>query len=267
VTGVLGKTAEFRRRLVRSCQYLDRLGFASAWPFIVGELFNRVRVRQVSLSGENLHLRTGTSDLYVAADSLLDGEFRDIFHPRPRIIVDAGANIGTSSIFFARNFPEARVFAIEPARENYELLLKNVAGHGNIVPVKAALWDSTCQKVLRDRHTGPWGYTLAEGGDTASTGQLVECKSLPQFMREQDIPSIDILKIDIEGGEKVLFESSAEWISRVDVISIELHDRIVMGCSRAFYLATRDFACFAQSGEKVIAYRLPFSPEPGPGSA
>jgi hypothetical protein len=38
-------------------------------------------------------------------------------------------------------------------------------------------------------------------------------------------------------------------------MTVELHDRISMGCTRAFYLATKDFDVFEIHGEKITAYR------------
>jgi len=74
-------------------------------------------------------------------------------------------------------------------------------------------------------------------------------------MNEHGIESIDLLKMDIEGGEKDVLENSQEWIGSVSAMTIELHDGISMGCSRAFYLATKDFKVFETHGEKVTAYR------------
>ena len=70
------------------------------------------------------------------------------------------------------------------------------------------------------------------------------------------IESIDLLKMDIEGGEKDVLENAQGWIDCVDTITVELHDRICMGCDRAFYLATKDFVRFEKQGEKVTAYRI-----------
>jgi hypothetical protein len=66
--------------------------------------------------------------------------------------------------------------------------------------------------------------------------------SVADLMRSFDLDHIDVLKLDIEGSEKEVFEDSAEWIDRVSAIAIELHDRFKSGCSRAFYAATTGFA-------------------------
>ena len=53
------------------------------------------------------------------------------------------------------------------------------------------------------------------------------------------IDTIDFLKIDIEGTEKILFDDihSSIWIDKCKLVSCELHDRFVEGCSNSFHTA------------------------------
>ncbi len=74
-------------------------------------------------------------------------------------------------------------------------------------------------------------------------------------MEKYSIDKIDLLKMDIEGGEKNVLENSSDWIDSVDIITVELHDRICVGCDRAFYLSTKDFKTFEKHGEKITAYK------------
>ncbi|GFO55064.1 hypothetical protein GMSM_20710 [Geomonas sp. Red276] len=214
------------------------------------------KVVDVTVGGENLRIRAGSSDLEVAISSLHLEEYGDISWPHASVIVDAGANIGTSAIYFARRFPEATVYAIEPEEDNFRLLVENTASYGNIVPIRAALWGTRCSRKIKNRQTGPWGYTVADtDGAAEATGQEIDCITMATLLADFGLERIDILKIDIEGGEKEVFEASASWIDKVDVVAAELHDRITMGCDRAFYLATKDFLRFDKHGEKVTAYR------------
>jgi hypothetical protein len=56
-------------------------------------------------------------------------------------------------------------------------------------------------------------------------------------MKEYTIDKIDVLKIDIEGSEKEVFENSSQWINLVNVFFIELHDRMKDGCAKSFFNA------------------------------
>lgn len=53
---------------------------------------------------------------------------------------------------------------------------------------------------------------------------IVSSFSIPFIMNKFDIDSIDILKVDVEGAEKVLVESNKEWLNKVKIILIELHE-------------------------------------------
>ena len=243
--------------IIESLNYFSRLiGIRAALYFLISELLKRESLMLVEIAGEKIYIRTIRSELKLAVNCLLYEEFGGIESNSPSIIIDAGANIGASTVYFAKRYPEARIIAIEPEQENYEILVKNTSRHQNIVTIKAALWYEKDTRTIRHRFTGPWGYTVSTTDYAAeSTGQEVDCITIPSIMNDYHIEYIDILKMDIEGGEKSVFEYADDWIDKVAIVTVELHDRIVMGSSKAFYLATQEFPRFELSGEKIIAYR------------
>lgn len=74
-------------------------------------------------------------------------------------------------------------------------------------------------------------------------------------MDEHDCSYIDILKIDIEGSEKELFENPTPWVDKVGMIVIELHDHFKAGCSSSVYSSTKDFQVASCKGETTILLR------------
>jgi FkbM family methyltransferase len=247
---------KIKRKLRKFLRYPKIINGFDAYICILDEIFGREIVRPITINGYQLYIRTNTPDLNVAISSLCDKEYDHLNLSNPRIIIDAGANIGTSSIFFARKYPDARIFAVEPETSNFELLKKNTRNYDNIVPIKAAIWSKNCTRTIQNRFTGHWGYTVSETTNRIeSTGQEINCKTINTLMNEHEIELIDLLKMDIEGGEKDVLENSQDWIDSVDTITVELHDRICMGCDRACYLATKDFAKLEKHGEKITAYR------------
>lgn len=232
------------------------IGLRDALLITLFKALRREVTLSVSIGGETIHIRTATSDLKVALSCLADGEYRDIRCENARVIVDAGANIGASTIFFARRYPQATVYAIEPEQSNFALLARNTSHLNNVVPIRAALWGCDETRELHNRLSGHWGYTIAETGNrTEATGQEISCITLATLIAQHGAREIDLLKVDIEGGEKAVFESSGPWIHKVRVITVELHDRICAGCTDAFATATAHFKRFETAGEKVTAYR------------
>jgi hypothetical protein len=83
----------------------------------------------------------------------------------------------------------------------------------------------------------------------------VPCVGVEELLEELGTDRLDLLKIDIEGGEVEVFDAARSWIDRVDVLVAELHDRLRRGCSRAFYTATAGFPHETYRGENVFVWR------------
>lgn len=177
----------------------------------------------------------------------------------PACIVDAGANIGLASIYFANRFPSARIIAIEPEQGNYELLRANLAPYPQVTALQAALWHRNEEICLVDPGLGNWGFTIEGGGD-GRTGShpirhRVKAVTMDWILNAFELDRIDILKIDIEGAEKEVFADTSAWIDRVDAIIIELHERYKKGCNRSFYCGSPGFAHEWTRGENVYLSR------------
>ncbi len=232
------------------------LPFVDACRFAWATLTKKSTVLDTSFCGIPLSLRTNSPDLLVSYSALFKNEFASIKTDSPKVILDAGANIGTTSIAFARQYPEAEILAVEMEPENLELLRRNTKSFPNIKVIPMAITGHSGERVIKDRNTGQWGYTIAESADNAeNTTHTVSCVTIDQLMAAHGITHIDILKMDIEGAEKEIFETGGQWLGKTESIAIELHERIAPGCSRAFYLATEQFEHVENHGEKVVLYR------------
>lgn len=243
-------------KLRKTLGLFRRLSFRDALVCAIDELTCREVVRTVKFRDVDLTLRTYSPDLLVAFSCLQDSKYKSLKLQDPAVIIDGGANIGASSIYFAKRFPAARIIAVEPEATNYALLLRNTQRYANITCVNAAIWGSEGVRDISNRMTGHWGYTVSETQKpSAPTGQAIQCLTISNLMDQFGIPKIDLLKLDIEGGEKDVLQNASGWIGSVDTLTVELHDRICPGCTEAFRSATSDFSKFESHGEKVTAYR------------
>lgn len=149
-------------------------------------------------------------------------------------IIDAGANVGFTSIFLATNFPEARIVGIEPDAENFKMLEQNVAANVSVpyVLLKKALWKNSGTVAMSDsfRDHREWSRQVVETTATASkTSAQLEGIPLNELFQIVGTGLIDILKIDIEGAEKEVFsdyDGSVEVLKNVKFLIIELHDEV-----------------------------------------
>jgi len=221
--------------------------------------------------GHPIWLRATSSDLVTYRHIFALQEYGFPVTKAPRVIVDAGANIGLASLYFANRFPDARVIAVEPAAGNVPLLKKNAAPYPHIQVVDAALWKENTELDLVDPGMGFWAFRTVEHDARPSGGRgakhSVNAMTVNALLDTCGVDFIDVFKIDIEGAEVELFEHAASWLDRVGVIVIELHDRMRPGCSRTVFRATAGFEVAWEQGEYVFLARQGACASPPPGSA
>lgn len=230
----------------------------SSLRYFINSLLRRRMAQRVTLAGESIIIRSKSHDLDVALSCLRDGEFQPAISastPRHKLIVDAGGYIGTAAIAFARAFPDSTVVTLEPSPINFPLLAENVRPYKNIIPLQKALSNHDDHMELFDRNAGEWGFTTIKQASESCSSSTIECVSIPTLLKTLGYAGIDILKLDIEGGEKPLLESNTEWLDNVDLLIAELHDRIAAGCTDVFNAATQSMREVFCGGEKVMVVR------------
>lgn len=182
--------------------------------------------------------RAGTSDCDVVRQIFVDDELGfDISRP-PATIVDAGANIGLASIRFAQRWPDAIIHAIELDPANFELLQRNVAPYPGITPHLAALWGNDGEVAIDNPGQAAWA--LRARSDIAPGEQAIRAITVDTLRHETSIERINLLKIDIEGGERDVFAGRTDWLDAVDCIAIELHPGFTPDCTEVFDHAMRN---------------------------
>lgn len=204
-----------------------------------------------------VHVRVPSTDLRVYEQVILRQEYDFPAQRAPSFIVDAGANIGLASVFFANRYPNARILSLEPEKSNYDMLVRNAAPYPNIKPVRGALWSQTAELNVIDPGFGSWGFQVGaqNGVSSVASDKSVHAFTVETIMRDFGVEKIDILKIDIEGSELEIFQTANRWIDKVDSLVVELHEQLRPGCSRAFYNATNDFEHEWLQGELVCLTR------------
>ncbi len=141
----------------------------------------------------------------------------ETFLERGMVVVDVGAHIGYFSLIAARRVgPVGKVYAFEPAPENYALLVKNIElnGYRNIMPVRYAVanYEGDATYFL---HPDSVAHSLHAQTFGKPHGTIdVKVTTLDRFFAAQGWPPVHLVKLDIEGAEPAALEGMAELLRR-----------------------------------------------------
>lgn len=169
-------------------------------------------------------------------------------------IIDAGSNIGLTSVYLSKDFPDSNFIVIEPDGSNFESVSYNLETNRvkNVVKIKGGLWSkNTNLKIVNDfRDKNDWSIRVEEINEEAD----LKAFSISYLIQEYNFETIDILKIDIEGSEKEVFTSSnsdVSFLAKTKCIAVEIHDEF--DCRDEIYaiLTKYNFKYF-DSGELTI---------------
>ena len=223
----------FSGKILSFAYTIKVLGIFGALKHLVYS-FSMNSVLKVSPKGYKypIYLRTNTSDYptFLQVNARKGYEMKNI--EDPNVIIDCGANIGLSATFFKNRYPKSKIIAIEPEKSNFEMLLKNTKNYSNIICLNNGIWNKKCYLKILDENANKWGIQVVESSEKTEILAI----SIMDIIKEYDLKQIDILKIDIEGSEKYVFDEKAdEWLPYVKVMIIELHDRMLPGCSEALF--------------------------------
>ncbi|MFT6095931.1 MAG: FkbM family methyltransferase [Nonlabens sp.] len=133
-------------------------------------------------------------------------------------IIDAGANIGLSTIYFKKLYPKASVLAFEPDDYIFKYLKKNILQFGlkEVLLIKKGLWDK--EIMLGFNSEGADGGAI-DFNEQKKTQNEIEVTSLKPFLNRK----VDFLKIDIEGAEYTVLQDIKDRLNLVDNIFVEYH--------------------------------------------
>ena len=198
--------------------------------FYFPHINNVVSVKLPNLQ-QPIQVRIGTSDIQTFLEVFVRDEYDLSFLGlNPRTIIDGGANVGFSSLYFACLYPCSRIIAFEPEFSNFEMLKRNTEEYENITPVQAALWTKESELAIKNPEAEKWAFQVTDSAQEFKT--IIKGHSITKIITDYNLKNIDVLKLDIEGSEKDIFESNVEaWIGKVRVMIIELHDRFKPGCT------------------------------------
>jgi FkbM family methyltransferase len=224
-------------KLSRAAALIDKYGLWKGLGIYRQLKYGRVQSMRIPGIQHPFAMRKNTSDIAIFEQIFIQGDYDIEFPFIPEIIIDAGAHIGLFSVLIKNRFPAAKIICVEPDKDNCEQLTKNLAHYSNIEIVNAGLWNSDTRLNLVDKYRQGHSALVVEEDATKGDTPAITIDSL---FKKYDISRIDVLKIDIEGSEELLFLKNYDhWLPNVRMIIIELHDWLKPGCSQPFFEAVK----------------------------
>jgi FkbM family methyltransferase len=100
-------------------------------------------------------------------------------------------------------YPNAKIFAIEAAKENFETLVKNTKNMSNVISINTAIWNKNSKLKIRKKSESGQARYVRE----VNNSEKFHIKGTPlnKILSKYLIKNICILKVDIEGVERKLF--------------------------------------------------------------
>jgi FkbM family methyltransferase len=162
--------------------------------------------------------------------------------PRDGVFIDVGANVGIHTLAIARHVSKGgAIVAFEPHPANHRLLKHNLEQNGlrHVVAENLGLAEATATLTGTARADGG-NWSLASRGDYRFEVRLVR---LDDYLRDQPLPRLDLMKIDVEGAEVrvlrgarqtiarfrplIVFEVCPSWLAKMQSSAIELFAELV----------------------------------------
>lgn len=178
------------------------------------------RVLDVDVPGDSIF--GGVKDILINREYEIFPAFE--LTQRRHTVIDAGANIGLYSIIAA--IWAEKVIALEPYEPIFKLLSDNVSANGfrNVILKKSALWKNKAVVGFYRRGSTQLGTIRARKNVEPIPVEAISLKELiHENIRDED-PQIDLLKLDIEGSEFEVIESSDEkLLNGIRRVVAEIH--------------------------------------------
>ena len=248
------KKDKLNKKMYSVMRFVYRFGIAKS--LLIGMAMTAADAEaevEVKWKGRKVHIRKRSSDFKVFQQVMVFDQYNynGLNGSLVKTVIDLGANVGLSALYFKTKYPQAKIIAVEPEIKNYGQLVKNVSGCSDVHALNNAIWYENKEQEIYDGGRGEYAFRIVE-----ATGQKVgvtTCITINDIVKKYNLTSIDLLKIDIEGAEKELFMYNyKDWLPLVRCVMIELHDGDHPGCTSAFFraIADREFTMFCK-GENV----------------
>lgn len=207
---------------------IKKLASLMNWEFMTGVtrrlLFAPGKVRTFSVAGLRMQMR---SPSFVAQyrSIFIDQEYRFRYEGECPRILDLGANVGMSCVYFKRLFPKGEIWAFEPDKELFPLLEQNLKSNGieGVEAINLAAWIRDEKISFAPNGLGGGAIDVPQqGGEDEKTqaDAVIDAIDLRQWLQGRQF---DFIKMDIEGAENQVIPHCIDELCQAEQLVLEHH--------------------------------------------
>lgn len=179
-------------------------------------LLKRHSINSTKLHGSKIFFPDSLSFLFMEKEIFEKKIYAFISEKKNPYVIDGGANIGLSTIFIKKIYPEAKIIAFEPDNTIANFFLKNIKSFKleGVTLIKKALWSSETKL-----------YFEGDGADGGKVSNSIKSEIQIETVRLKNYLSekIDLLKLDIEGSEYEVLIDCRDSLDSVSHMFVEYH--------------------------------------------
>ena len=173
------------------------------------------------INGNSMHLSTsGSYPPLAMANGRYEPATTQLFHETlipGMVVIDIGAHVGYYTLLAAKLVgPAGKVYAFEPEPGNHATLQKNIElnNYPNIVATQIAVSDSRGRASIYLSSLDNGRHSMFQHGLPKRGSVQVETTTLDWFLETQDLPRVDLIKIDVEGAEVDVLDGMHQLLAR-----------------------------------------------------
>lgn len=193
----------------------------------LANLSDHSKIKTITIEGLKISYLNEKELNFIAEDIFVKQEYHFSSKVKNPEILDVGAHIGLASLYFKKLYPNAKIVAFEPNPSNFKLLRRNISQNYlkgiNLVNAAVNKKGKTVDFYIDNREI-PWSW-----GDSTKVNSWYDNKSYKKIktkavrLSDYIASEIDLLKIDIEGGETEVINEILKKINFIKKIYMEFH--------------------------------------------
>lgn len=230
-----------KKRIKQGLKYWEGANYPPSHPIFMNALTREVapKVQELIIKFNKfpeykILARLGTSDLNPFRQIFLEQFYLDCLKIKKcniNFILDLGANVGYTSMFYAMHYPQAQIASFEPSPSTFNQLQKQIQKSNCENRIKAYQYAIFTENkdldffVIGDGFLHQ-GNSLINRNENYKFHTKVKCLTLEKIQELTQFPTFDLIKIDVEGVEQTLFKNPSpsfnSIITSAQIIQIEV---------------------------------------------